>query len=309
MSSPSLSLIASDSRIANSIDEYDHQAINTASITDPVDSPEIQLGRAESQQVQSKNAWADATGNWDSVHGHEMTGPKSPTTSPPDTIKETDNEFSWTHGKVIGKNKHSVTFVEHSTGAIGKARPKDFAYNDENGKPVFINLDTLPISKGDYVRFCKTMIAPDGWDPRKGGKDVSFWVLECALHLDQITHNGAPTDNEVAKDITRPFKGKVNSTGAQFSFLDVSTTQINNDEKSSKGIAYCDAAVRNKGFVRNALVEGICIPFESTSKSGKQTDFIVLSIDKITHPVTSKPSANKSSRRSHLNYPSQGKSL
>ena len=306
MSSLSLSLIATDSRIANSIDEYDHTAINTATIPDPVDSPEIQLGRTESQQVQS-NVWADATGDWDSVQVPEMIGPNSPTTAPPDTVKETDIEFSWTHGKVIGKNKHSVTFVEHRTGAIGKARPKDFAYKDENGKSVFINLDNLPISKGDYIRFCKTDSPPDGWDPSKGGKDVSFWVLECALHLDQITHNGALTDNEVAKDITCNFKGKVNSTGAQFSFLDVAATQINtNDdgEKSSsinKGIAYCDSAVRNKGIVRNALVEGICLPFESTSKSGKQTDFIVLSIDKITPPSLSKPSTNKSSRRKHMN--------
>jgi len=308
MSSLSLSLNTSDPRIANSIDEYDHLAINTATVSDPVDSPEIQFGRAESHQVQPvKNAWADASGDWDSVPVSELMVPKSPTTSPPDTIKETDNEFSWTHGKVIGKNKHSVTFVEHATGAIGKARPKDFAYDDENGKSVFINLDTMSISKGDYVRFCKTETAPDGWDASKGGKDVSFWVLECALHLDQITHNGMPLDNEVANDITCSFKGKVNSTGAQFSFFDVNATQIStneDNEKSSsinKGIAFCDASVCNKRVVRNALVEGICLPFESTSKSGKQTDFIVLSIDKITPPSMSKPSTNQSSRRKNMN--------
>jgi len=305
MPSLSLSLNTNDSRIANSLDEYDHIAINTATITDPIDSPEIQFSRAESQQVQdTPSAWADVSGDWDSV---PIAGPTSPTTAPPETIKETDNEFSWTHGKVIGKNKHSVTFVEHRTGAIGKARPKDFAYKDENGKSVFINLDSLPISKGDYIRFCKTDSPPDGWDPSKGGKDVSFWVLECALHLDQITHKGILLDNEVSKDITCNFKGKVNSTGAQFSFLDVTATHIiNNDDGKNtpsinKGIAFCDAAVAKKGIVRNALVEGICLPFLSTSKSGKQTDFIVLEIHKITQPSLSKPSANKSSRRKQAN--------
>jgi len=308
MSSPSLTLNTTDSRIANSIDEYDHIAINTAETPQQEDSPEIQFGRTESQQVQAApSAWADVSGDWDSVQVPELIVPTSPTTTAPGTIEETDIEFSWTHGKVIGINKHSVTFVEHGTGAIGKARPKDFAYNDENGKSVFINLDKMAISKGDYVRFCKTETPPDGWDATKGGKDVSFWVLECALHLDQITHNGKALDNEVANDITCEFKGKVNTTGAQFSFFDVSATQFctdENGEKSSsinKGIAFCDASVCNKDIVRNALVEGTCLPFQSTSKSGKQTDFIILSIDKVQAPKTSKPSTTQSSRRKNMN--------
>jgi len=306
MTSLSLSLNTTDPRIASSIDEYDHLAINTASVSDPIDSPEPSFGRADSHQVQSPtNAWADATGNWDSVQIPELITPTSPTTTPPGDVVETDNEFSWTHGKVIGINKHSVTFVEHSTGAIGKARPKDFAYNDENGKSVFINLDKMDISKGDYIRFCKTEIPPDGWDASRGGKDVSFWVLECALHLDQITHNGKALDNEVAKDITCSFKGKVSTTGAQFSFFEVDATPVStnseNDTIINKGIAFCDASVCNKAVVRNALVEGICLPFQSTSKSGKQTDFIVLSIDKVTPPKASKPSNAQSSRRKNMN--------
>ena len=303
MSKISLTLNNSDHRVANSIDEYDHLAINTAD-----DSPEIEFGRAESQQIQSPdNAWADAPGDWDSVPIAQMLTPSSPTTNPPETTEETDTQFSWTHGKVIGKNKHSVTFVEHGTGAIGKARPKDFAYEDENGKKAFINLDKMAISKGDYVRFCKTETPPDGWDATKGGKDVSFWVLECALHLDQITHNGKVLDNEVANDITCSFKGKVNTTGAQFSFFDVAATQFSTDEHGKKtseinnGIAYCDVSVCNKGIIRNALVEGTCLPFQSTSKSGKQTDFIILAIDKIVPPKASKPSTNQSSRRKNMN--------
>jgi hypothetical protein len=306
MTSLSLTLNTTDPRIANSIDEYDHLAINTAETPQQEDSPEIEFGRAESQQVQAApSAWADVSGEWDSVQ-MAVAVPDSPTTSPPETVEETDMEFSWTHGKVIGKNKHSVTFVEHATGAIGKARPKDFAYNDENGKSVFINLDTLAISKGDYVRFCKTETPPDGWDASKGGKDVSFWVLECALHLDQITHNGKALDNEVANDITCSFNGKVNTTGAQFSFFDVAATQVTTDEngeKSSsinKGIAFCDASVCCKGVVRNALVEGTCLPFQSTSKSGKQTDFIILSIDKVVSPKAAKPSNTQSSRRKNM---------
>jgi len=315
MSSPSLTLNTTDPRIANSIDEYDHLAINTAETPQQLDSPEIQFGRAESQQVQAApSAWADVSGDWDSVQ-MAVAVPDSPTTSPPETIEETDEEtveetdmeFTWTHGKVIGKNHHSVTFVEHGTGAIGKARPKDFAYEDENGKKAFINLDKMAISKGDYVRFCKTETPPDGWDATKGGKDVSFWVLECALHLDQITHNGKVLDNEVANDITCSFKGKVNTTGAQFSFFDVAATQFSTDEHGkktseiNKGIAYCDVSVCNKGIIRNALVEGTCLPFQSTSKSGKQTDFIILAIDKIVPPKASKPSTNQSSRRKNMN--------
>ena len=303
MSTISLTLKSADHTVASCIDEYDHLAINTAA-----KSPDMTLGRAESQQVQQPGkAWADAPGDWDSVPIAEILTPNSPTTTPPVTDEAVDTQFSWTHGKVIGKNKHSVTLVEHGTGAIGKARPKDFAYNDENGKSVFINLDTLPISKGDYIRFCKTESPPDGWNASKGGKDVSFWVLECALHLDQITHNGKPLDNDVAKDITLPFSGKVNSTGAQFSFFDVKATLVNTDENGAesssvnKGIAFCDAAVCTKHVVRNALVEGTCIPFQSTSKSGKQTDFIVLSIDKIVPPMASKPSTNQSSRRKNMN--------
>ena len=306
MSKISLTLNNSDHRVANSIDEYDHLAINTAD-----DSPEIEFGRAESQQVQqASKAWADAPGDWDTVPIAQMLTPSSPTTNPPETTEttdETDTQFSWTHGKVIGKNKHSVTFVEHGTGAIGKARPKDFAYNDENGKSVFINLDSMDISKGDYVRFCKTDTPPDGWDASKGGKDVSFWVLECALHLDQITHNGKALDNDVAKDITCSFTGKVNTTGAQFSFFDIKATQISTDEDGektssvNKGIAFCDASVCSKAVVRNALVEGTVLPFQSTSKSGKQTDFIVLSIDKVVPPKASKPSNTQSSRRKNMN--------
>jgi len=291
-----------------SLNTPDHLAINTASVS------------SDLQVQQPTNAWADvATDDWDSGKVDEMAVPTSPTTDPPDTVEETDNEFSWTHGRVILKNKNKLLFKEHATGAIVHAWPKNFSYEGENGKPVFINLDKLPISKGDYVRFCKTEVAPHGWDPSKG-KNVTGWVQECELHHDQITHNGKPLDNEVATDINYahcPFKGIVSSSGDKFSIFDVNATQCHTNEdgvKSSSiniGTAFCDASVDRKGIVPDALVEGICIPFESTSKGGEQTDFVVLSIDKITPPSVSKsslsksslskPSANMSARRKNMN--------
>ena len=174
-----------DHIIASSIDEYDLQAINTA--TD--------WAAAGSDPIQESH---DDTNN--------------------DTQTENDMDY-WTLAKIIGINKHSVTLVQSGSGILIKARPQSFAETRPDGSRTFVNISHLGLNKGDFIECCVSSVSWDGWDSDKGGKDIKGWVQECLPQSDLIVSNGKIADTPRADELSTSLHTTIVATGPHFSIL------------------------------------------------------------------------------------------
>jgi len=248
-----------DHIIASSIDEYDLQAINTA--TD--------WSAAGSDPIQESH---DDTNN--------------------DTQTENDNDY-WTLAKIIGINKHSVTLVQSGSGILIKARPQSFAETRPDGSRTFVNISHLGLNKGDFLECCVSSVSWDGWDSDKGGKDIKGWVQECLPQSDLIVSNGKIADTPRADELQQHLlRTTVVATGPHFSILRSSARGA--DGRSSDGCAiFCDSTLIAHDIVKGASIDATVIPFSKTNKNGKSTEFYAVHTENYTPPHTISSSRRK----------------
>ena len=174
-----------DPVIASSIDEYDLQAINTATDWTAAGSDPIQESHDD-----------------DNI----------------DTQTKNDMDY-WTLAKIIGINKHSVTLVQSGSGILIKARPQSFAETRPDGSRTFVNISHLGLNKGDFIECCVSSVSWDGWDSDKGGKDIKGWVQECLPQSDLIVSNGKIADTPRADELSTSLHTTIVATGPHFSIL------------------------------------------------------------------------------------------
>ena len=173
--------------IAASIDEYDIQAINTATDWTAEGAAPLEESHTDTDTVAAEDT-------------------------------ESDKDY-WTLAKIIGINKHSVTLVQSGSGILIKARPQSFAETRPDGSRTFVNISHLGLNKGDFIECCVSSVSWDGWDSDKGGKDIKGWVQECLPQSDLIVSNGSIADTPRADELSTSLHTTVVATGPHFSIL------------------------------------------------------------------------------------------
>ena len=262
----------------------------------PSDNNNSELSRTNTTPINKSHVnWADATDDWD------ISTPSSPTVPPTNLAliieeqkqlppitaqlsqKHTDklpptqlptqlpaNE-RWTLAKIIAIHPHSITFVEHHTGSLLKARPQSFATTLPNGKRSFVNIPALNLRVGDILE-CRVSDSPwRYWNPLKGGKDIKGWVLESIPQHNLVLHNGTIPDTNSANRIAFSFNAIVQSSGNKFTILH----NISHNNTPIHGLAFCHFSKIPPSKV-GTTVKGIAIPFQH-----KSTHFIVSNISSI----------------------------